>query len=61
MLVLDMCIFCNSKRTRIPGTEDVDKEYRNPWHHIRGAVIGTIIGSVVALLSGGLVHLISLI
>lgn len=38
----------------------MDKEYRNPWHHIKGAVIGTIIGTVVALLSGGIVYIISL-
>ncbi len=50
--------FCHSKKTRIPGTEDMDKEYRNPWHHIKGAGIGTIIGAVVALLSGGMVHFI---
>lgn len=61
MIVLDIGLFCHSKRTRIPGTEDMDKEYRNPWHHIRGAVIGIMIGSVVSLLSGGIVYLVSLI
>ncbi len=61
MIVLDICIFCHSKKTRIPGTEDMDKEYRSPWHHIKGAGIGTIIGAVVALLSGGMVHFISII
>jgi small-conductance mechanosensitive channel len=61
MIVLDIGVFCHSKRTRIPGTEDMDKEYRNPWHHIRGAVKGTIIGTFVALLSGGIVYIISLI
>jgi small-conductance mechanosensitive channel len=61
MIVLDIGIFCHSKRTRIPGTEDMDKEYRNPWHHIRGAFIGTIIGSVIALLSGGIIYIISFI
>lgn len=60
MIVLDIGIFCHSKKTRIPGTEDMDKEYRNPWHHIKGAIIGTIIGTVVALLSGGIVYIISL-
>ncbi|SHJ82429.1 hypothetical protein SAMN05444401_3991 [Clostridium amylolyticum] len=60
MIVLDIVFFCHSKKTRIPGTEDMDKEYRNPWHHIRGAFIGTIIGTVVALLSGGIVYIISL-
>lgn len=61
MIVLDIGLFCHSKRTRIPGTEDMDKEYKNPWHHIRGAVIGIIIGTVVALLSGSIVHIIGII
>ena len=61
MVVLDIGLFCHSKRTRIPGTEDMDKEYKNPWHHIRGAVIGIIIGTVVALLSGAIVHIIGII
>ncbi|MCS4463704.1 hypothetical protein JTT01_03830 [Clostridium botulinum] len=60
-IVLDIGLFCHSKKTRIPGTEDMDKEYRSPWHHIKGAGIGTIIGAVVALLSGGMVHFISII
>jgi len=61
MIVLDIGLFCHSKRTRIPGTEDMDKEYKNPWHHIRGAVIGIIISTVVALLSGAIVHIIGII
>ena len=61
MIVLDIGLFCHSKRTRIPGTEDMDKEYKNPWHHIRGAVIGIIIGTIVALLSGAIVHIIGII
>lgn len=61
MIVLDIGLFCHSKKTRIPGTEDMDKEYRSPWYHIKGAGIGTIIGAVVALLSGGMVHFISII
>ncbi|WP_242840182.1 YtxH domain-containing protein [Clostridium botulinum] len=39
----------------------MDKEYRSSWHHIKGAGIGTIIGAVVALLSGGMLHFISII
>jgi len=61
MIVLDIGFFCHSKRTRIPGTEDMDKEYKNPWHHIRGAVIGIVIGTIVALLSGAIVHIIGII
>ncbi len=61
LVVLDWGIFCHSKKLRIPGTEDMDKEYKNPWFHIRGGVIGTVLGAVVALLSGGIVHLVSAI
>ncbi len=61
MIVLDIGLFCHSKRTRIPGTEDMDKEYKNPWHHIKGAGIGIIIGTIVALLSGAIVHIIGII
>lgn len=61
MLVLDIGIFCHSKKTRIPGTEDMDKEYRSPLHHVRGAVIGTIIGAVVALIAGGIVYFVSVL
>ena len=35
-IILDIMIFCNSKKLRIPGTEDMDKEYKSYWHHIRG-------------------------
>lgn len=56
MIVLDWGIFCHSKKLRIPGTEDMDKEYKDKWFHARGATIGCLIGLVVALLSGCIVH-----
>lgn len=61
MIVLDIGLFCHSKKLRIPGTEDMDKEYRSPWFHVVGATKGIAIGAVVALLSGGIVNIISLI
>jgi hypothetical protein len=61
MLVLDIGLFCRSKKLRIPGTEDMDKEYRNPWFHVFGALKGTAIGAVVALISGGFTYVISLL
>lgn len=61
LLILDIWLFCHSKKTRIPGTEDMDKEYRNPWHHIKGAGLGIMIGTIVSLLSGSIVHIFSLL
>lgn len=51
LVVIYLLIFRNVKAFRIPCTEDMDKEYKKPRHHIRGAFIGTIICIVVALLS----------
>ena len=51
LLVMDLLIFRNVKRFRIPGTEDMDKEYKNPAHHIVGAFIGTVLAIIVATLS----------
>ena len=59
VIILDLAWFCHSKRARIPGTEDMDKEYRNPWHHIRGGVIGLGLGTIVSLISGGIIYFIS--
>lgn len=58
-LVLDWGHFCHSKRVRILRTEDMIKEYQNPWFHFRGACKGTVLGLLVALIAGGLVHLIA--
>lgn len=55
LVVIDWGWACHSKRIRIPGTEDMDKEYRDPWHHLRGFFIGCAIGLAVSLLAGGAV------
>lgn len=59
MLVLDIGITCHDKRIRIPGTEDMDKEYRSIRHHVIGAVKGTCIGAVVSLLAAAVVLAVS--
>lgn len=61
MLVLDIGIFCHSKKLVIKGTEDMTREYRSPWHHIKGAGIGTVLGAIVSLLSGLYIHLFQLL
>ena len=58
LIDLDWGIFCHSKKLRIPGTEDMDKDYKNYVFHIRGAVIGFILGLIVALGSGCAVHFV---
>lgn len=57
LIVLDWGIFCHSQKLRIPGTEDMDKDYQNKLFHARGAVVGSVISLIVALLSGCIVHL----
>ncbi len=52
LIVLDWGIFCHSKKLRIPGTEDMDKDYKDYLFHVRGALIGTMLGIIVATLSG---------
>lgn len=57
VFVLDLGLFCHSKKTIIPGTEDMIDEYRKPWHHLIGGVYGTVIGLVVSLISSFYVYL----
>lgn len=56
LIVLDWGIFCHSKKLRISGTEDMEKEYKDYMFHVRGACIGIGLGLVVALLSGFIIH-----
>ena len=58
MLVLDWGIFCHSKKLRIPGTEDMEKEYMDYVFHAKGTCIGIVLGAVVSLLSGCMVHIV---
>ena len=52
MLVLDWGVFCHSKKLRIPGTEDMDEDYTDYLFHVKGAMKGTGIGIIIAILSG---------
>ena len=54
LVVLDWLWFCRSPKVRLPGTEGMDKEYRDLWFHLRGFLIGVGIGAVVSLLASGL-------
>ena len=58
MVVLDWGIFCHSKKLRIPGTEDMDKDYTDYIFHVKGAMKGIVLGVIVAILAGVIVLLI---
>lgn len=55
VLILDIVFFCHYKRYRIPGTEDMVKEYESPWFHIIGGVKGIFISIVISIMSAGLI------
>jgi len=53
-LILDCIFFCNIKRFRIPGTEDM-KEYKDYLFHIKGSIRGSLIGLPACIVIGLLV------
>ena len=54
-LVLDCLWFCHDKHFVILGTEDMTKAYHDYWFHIKGALIGMLLGIPAALVAGGIV------
>lgn len=58
VLVLDIMLFCHDKRFRIPGTEDMVKEYESPWFHIISSVKGTVAGIIISVITAGIIVLI---
>ena len=51
-IVLDCLWFCHDKHFVIPGTEDMTDAYHDYWFHIRGALIGMLLGLPAALVAG---------
>ena len=58
VIVMDIIWFCHSKEFVFKGTEDMEKEYKDYFFHVKGAFIGIILGLIVALSSGCIIHLI---
>ena len=56
-IVMDCLWFCHDKRFIIPGTEDMVNDYHDYWFHIRGALIGMLLG-IPAALAAGLITII---
>lgn len=50
-LVIDCLWFCHSKKCILPGTEDMVKEYKDYFFHIKESLIGEVIGIVVCALA----------
>jgi hypothetical protein len=61
LIVLDIIIFCHSKKLIIKGTEDMIEEYKNPKHHLIGFMKGICIGFIVSITSGGIIVLYKII
>ncbi|MBO4789660.1 MAG: hypothetical protein J5492_01455, partial [Oxalobacter sp.] len=53
-LVLDCLWFCHDKHFVIPGTEDMTAAYHDYGFHIKGALIGMLLGIPAALVAGGI-------
>ena len=60
-LVLDCLWFCHDKHFVIPGTEDMTAAYHDYGFHIKGALIGMLLGIPAALVAGGTVVALSMI
>ena len=50
--VLDIGWFCHSKKVRIPGTEDMVKDYMDYWFHIKASLVGMVLGLPTCLIAG---------
>lgn len=56
LIVLDICLFNHSKKSIIPGTEDMNLEYKKKRHNIFGVIVGLLIGFLTAPLSATIVY-----
>lgn len=60
VIFLDLWLFAKWKRIRLPGTEDMDKEYAsNGRKSILDGVWGMLIGLPVACVCGFMIHLLA--
>jgi hypothetical protein len=57
-VVMDIIWFCHDKRFVFKGTEDMIDEYHNYFFHIKGSLIGEVIGIVVCLIAALIVSFI---
>lgn len=55
---LDWVVFANLKRIRLPGTEDMDKEYHQKWFHVKAMFPMVPVFAVGGVLMAGLMVLL---
>jgi len=55
---LDWVLFANIKKLRLPGTEDMDKEYHQKWFHVKACFPMTPVFLIGGLAIAGIVLLI---
>lgn len=59
VIVLDLGLFMHWKKIRLPGTENMDKEYTsNKKKHIIDGLFGMAIGIPVTAVCGSIIHLL---
>ena len=58
VIVLDILWFCHDPRFVFEGTEDMVSEYHNYWFHIKGFLIGEVLGIIVCILASILVSFV---
>lgn len=58
VIVLDLLWFCQSKKFIFKGTEDIKKEYKNYWFHIKEGLIGEVIGFIICFVASLVVQFI---
>lgn len=56
--VLDWIFFANVKRIRLPGTEHMEKEYRQKWFHVKVCIPMLPVFLVMGAASAGIMMLI---
>lgn len=56
--ILDIGWFCHSKKVVIPSTEDMMEDYQDYWFHIKGSLIGMVLGLPACLIAGVFCHIV---